>query len=98
VKKRIGELERKAETDFAGWQFDGGYVEPDKEADRLRIYFDERPGGPVRPELKSNSFKWSPKAGAWQRQLTADAFYAAGRIRCIQPLTGEKPAGLQGKG
>ncbi len=98
VKKRIGELERKAETDFAGWEFKGGYVDPDKEADRLRIYFDEKPDEPVRSELKSNGFKWSPKAGAWQRQLTANAFYAAGRIQCIQPLTGEKPSELQGKG
>lgn len=98
VKKRIEELTRKAETDYVGWEFDGGYVEPCKEDNRLRIYFDEKPGEDVRSELKSNSFKWSPKAGAWQRQLTANAFHAADRIQCIQPLTGEKPTELQRKG
>ncbi len=97
VKQRIGELERKAETVYAGWEFDGGYAEPCKEDNRLRIYFDEKPDEAVRSELKSNSFKWSPKAGAWQRQLTANAFYAADHIACIQPLTGEKPTELQRK-
>ena len=95
VKQRIGELERKAETVYAGWEFDGGYAEPCKEDNRLRIYFDEKPDEAVRSELKSNGFKWSPKAGAWQRQLTANAFHAADRIACIQPHTGERPAGLQ---
>ena len=98
VRKRIEELTRKAKTDYVGWEFDGGYVEPCKEDNRLRIYFDEKPNEDVRSELKSNSFKWSPKAGAWQRQLTANAFHAADRIRCIQPLTGEKPSELQRKG
>lgn len=97
VKKRIEELERKAGTNYAGWEFDGGHVEPDKEDNRLRIFFEEKPDESVRSELKSNGFKWSPKAGAWQRQLTANAFYAADRIACIQPLTGEKPTELQRK-
>ncbi len=97
VKKRIEELERKAETMYTGWEFDGGHVEPCKEDNRLRIYFDEKPDEDIRSELKSNGFKWSPKAGAWQRQLTANAFYAADRIACIQPLTGEKPTELQRK-
>lgn len=97
LKKRIEELEHKAETDFVGWQFDGGYVEPDKEDNRLRIFFDEKPDEGIRTILKSNGFKWSPRAGAWQRQLTANAFYAADHISCIQPITGEKPSELQRK-
>lgn len=97
VKKRIEELERKADTDFVGWQFEGGYVEVNKEDNRLRIFFDEKPDEEIRSILKSNSFKWSPKANAWQRQITANAFYAADRIACIQPLTGEKPSELQRK-
>lgn len=97
VKQRIEELERKAETVYVGWEFEGGHVEPDKTDNRLRIYFDEKPDEDIRSALKSNSFKWSPKAGAWQRQLTANAFYAADNIACIQPLTGEKPTELQRK-
>ncbi len=97
MKKRIEELERKADTDYTGWEFGGGYVEVNKEDNRLRIFFEEKPGEAARSELKSNGFKWSPKAGAWQRQITANAFHAADRIRCIKPLTGEKPSDLQKK-
>lgn len=97
VRQRIDELSRKAETVYVGWEFEGGYVEPCKEDNRLRIYFDEKPDEAVRSELKSSGFKWSPKAGAWQRQLTANAFYAADSIPFIQPLTGEKPTELQRK-
>lgn len=98
VKERIAELERKAETVYTGWEFDGGHVEPDKEADRLRVYFDAKPDEETRAELKGNGFKWSPKAGAWQRQLTANAFRAADRMQCIRPLSGEKPTELQRTG
>lgn len=98
VKKRIEELERKAETTYTGWEFNGGHVEPDKEANRLRIFFDEKPDKAVCSELSHSGFKWSPRANAWQRQLTANAFYAADRIACIQPLTGEKPTELQKTG
>ena len=97
VKKRIEELERKADTDYTGWKFGGGYVEVNREDNRLRIFFEEKPGEAARSELKSNGFKWSPKAGAWQRQITANAFHAADRIQCIKPLTGEKPTDLQRK-
>lgn len=97
VKKRIEELERKADTDYAGWEFGGGFVEVNKEDNRLRIFFDEKPDENIRSELKSNGFKWSPKANAWQRQITANAFYAADHIACIQPVTGEKPSELQRK-
>ncbi|MBD5402226.1 DUF3560 domain-containing protein [bacterium] len=95
IKKRIEELERKSQTAYVGWEFDGGHVEPDKEDNRLRIYFDGKPDEETRSDLKHNGFKWSPKNAAWQRQLTANAFRAADRIACIQPLTGEKPSELQ---
>ena len=97
VRKRIEELERKAETTYTGWEFDGGYVEVNKEDNRLRIFFDEKPDEEIRSILKSNGFKWAPKANAWQRQITANAFYAADHIACIQPVTGEKPSELQRK-
>lgn len=30
--------------------------------------------------LKSNGFRWSPNAGAWQRQLNSNGLYACRRI------------------
>ena len=78
-----------------GWEFDGGKVEANTEANRLQIFFEDKPDEATREALKSNGFRWSPKAGAWQRQLTSNAYYAADYVKAIAPLTGEKPTELQ---
>lgn len=78
-----------------GWEFDGGTVEINRVANRLQIFFEGKPDAAVRDELKSNGFRWSPKAGAWQRQLNDTTIRVADRIKCIQPLSGEKPSALQ---
>ena len=49
----------------------------------------------ARDELKANGFRWAPSVGAWQRQLNKNAYYAAGYISCIQPISGEKPIDVQ---
>ncbi|WP_196028922.1 YodL domain-containing protein [Longicatena caecimuris] len=95
VKSRIADLSKKQEIGYVGWEFEGGKVEANTEANRLQIFFDEKPDEATRAELKSNGFRWSPKEGAWQRQLTDNAYYAANSIKSIQPLSGEKPTDLQ---
>ena len=95
IKGRIADLTKKQETAYAGWEFDGGMVEANKEDNRLQIYFEEKPDEKTRETLKENGFRWSPKAGAWQRQLNDNAIYAADRIKCIQPLSGKSPTEIQ---
>ena len=95
VKDRIKSLSQQKEIGFVGWEFDGGKVEANIEANRLQIFFEDKPDEATREALKSNGFRWSPKAGAWQRQLTSNAYYAADYVKSIQPLTGEKPTELQ---
>lgn len=95
LKKRIEELQHREEAVFSGWQFDGGKVEVNKQDNRLQVFFDGKPDEATRTELKRGGFKWAPSVGAWQRQITANAFYAANDIKAIQPLTGEKPTDLQ---
>ena len=95
IKGRIAELTRKQETAYAGWEFDGGTVEMNREDNRLQIFFEEKPDEQTRETLKENGFRWSPKAGAWQRQLNDNAIYAADRIKCIQPLSGKSPTEIQ---
>ena len=73
----------------------GGKVEANREDNRLQIYFEEKPDEKTRETLKENGFRWSPKAGAWQRQLNDNAIYAADRIKCIQPLSGKSPVEIQ---
>lgn len=43
---------------------------------RLQLFFDDKPSDEVRNILKRSSFKWSPKNGAWQRQLTDNAVHS----------------------
>ena len=95
VKDRIKSLSQQKEIGFVGWEFDGGKVEANTEANRLQIFFEDKPDEATREALKSNGFRWSPKAGAWQRQLTSNAYYAADYIKAIAPFTGEKPTEIQ---
>ena len=97
IRGRIEQLKQHEEKSFVGWEFDGGRVEANKTDNRLQIFFDEKPDDAARAELKANGFKWAPSAGAWQRQLNNNAYYAAGYVSCIQPVTGEKPIDLQRK-
>ena len=95
LKDRITALTRRKELGYVGWEFDGGRVEANTADNRLQIFFDEKPDKEIREELKGNGFRYAPSAEAWQRQLNDNAIYAADRIQCIQPLTGERPTELQ---
>ena len=95
IKGRIAELTRKQETAYAGWEFDGGTVEMNREDNRLQIFFEEKPDEQTRETLKENGFRWSPKAGAWQRQLNDNAIYVADRLSCIRPISGKSPVEIQ---
>lgn len=95
VKERIETLTRSAELGYVGWEFDGGRVEANQQDNRLQIFFEGKPDEATRDALKGEGFRWSPRAGAWQRQLNDNAIRAADRIKYIQPLTGEKPTQLQ---
>ena len=95
IRGRIEQVRQHEETNFAGWEFDGGRVEANKADNRLQVFFDGKPDEAARDELKANGFRWVPSVGAWQRQLNKHAYYAAGYISCIQPISGEKPIDVQ---
>lgn len=97
LKKRISLLERREETGFVGWQFEGGEAVANGEENRLQLLFDEKPSEEQRGKLKSWGFRWSPSNKAWQRQLNGNAIYAAGQIDFIKPLDGKTPRELQPK-
>ncbi|MCE5342777.1 MAG: hypothetical protein LLF96_04200 [Eubacteriales bacterium] len=69
--------------------FDGLRVEEDAADNRIRLYFDEKPGEETRSLLKSHGFRWSPNAGAWQRQLNGNGRYSAQQVveKLITPLS-----------
>ena len=97
IKRRIENLEANQDTEFVGWQFEGGEAVINKEKNRLQLLFDEKPSEEQRTTLKANGFKWAPSDKAWQRQLNTNAFYAANRIDFIKPESGEKLTDLQPK-
>ena len=97
LRQRIEEVSRTQNTEYVGWDFPGGHVEADKEDNRLRLYFDEKPTEEQRSKLKFNGFKWAPSVGAWQRQLNDNAIYAASRLDFLRPESGESPTALQPK-
>jgi hypothetical protein len=88
LERRIQELSYNKEVGFSSWDFEGGYAEANTDMNRLQLYFDEKPDEQRRTVLKSNGFKWAPSQGAWQRQLTDNAIYSAGRIDFIRPSDG----------
>ena len=97
LRQRIEEVSRTQSTEYVGWDFPGGRAEADKEDNRLRLYFDEKPSEEQRSKLKCNGFKWAPSVGAWQRQLNDNAIYAAARIDFLRPESGESPTAIQPK-
>ena len=95
IKERIQSLSVNKEELYTGWEFAGGRAEINVKDNRLQFFFEDKPDGKIRDELKANGFRWSPKASAWQRQLNSNAIYAADAISSIKPLSGERVIELQ---
>ena len=84
VQARLDELDKRAQqvqedTSAGTTKFEGGEIVRNLDADRLQIIFDDKPNEDTRAALKANGFRWSPRFGAWQRQLTRNAEIAARR-------------------
>ena len=97
LKGRIEQLTRAREVCYQGWEFDGGRVVANMENNRLQVFFDEKPDEETRQDLKGHGFRWARSEGAWQRQLTGNAIYAAKQVKAIQPLDGSDPVKIQPK-
>lgn len=69
-----------AEAEDKEIAFNGGRVVMCNADERMRFYFDEMPSAEVLALMKRKAFKWSPKNGAWQRQLTANCKFDTKRI------------------
>lgn len=83
TEKRLKDLESrkaKADSNTGGSSFNGGSIIRNAEANRLQIKFDSIPDAATRQQLKSSGWRWSPKNGVWQRQLTDNAERSAKQI------------------
>lgn len=82
LQARVRQVERKCERIDAAdepvaREVGDVKVVEDHADDRLRLIFPGKPEPKVISALKSHGFRWSPSNGAWQRQLTQNARYAA---------------------
>lgn len=80
LEARLAELDKLQATPTASREVNGVQVVENTTDNRLRLIFPDKPDEATRALLKSNGFRWSPRAGAWQRQLTNNARYAAREI------------------
>lgn len=80
VKDRLKQLEKMDKLQMNDYYFNNGEVRFDKEDNRVKIFFDEKPSQEVIEELKSHAYRWSPKGLCWQRKLTPDAIYMTKRL------------------
>ena len=97
LQNRIAEIAHNREVGFAGWKFEGGEAVVNTELNRLQLIFDERPTAEQCAVLKHKGFHWSPREGAWQRQLNDNAIYALNYVDFVKPLDGRRPTELQPK-
>lgn len=51
--------------------------------DRLQLFYDGKPDDDTIRKLKGEAWRWSPRNGCWQRQLTYNATWSAARILAI---------------
>lgn len=85
TKERIAELERLKEEAAKPVEnkypaVDGVEVVENADEMRIQLIFGEKPDEETRTLLKSNGFRWSPRFGAWQRQLNDNGIRAAKRV------------------
>jgi len=66
-------LKDKSERESTEFVCKGLTVISNFKDDRYQFIFDEKPSAEIIAELKHLAFKWSPRSGAWQRQMTDNA-------------------------
>ena len=83
IQTRLDELNKAQAAAASGPvedQHDGYTYRENNEIMRVQFIFPGKPDDETRAMLKENGFRWAPSQGAWQRQLTANAKYAAHRV------------------
>jgi len=67
IKARIEQLQKTQNAPVTEVQTAAGIrVEEDPPANRVRVFFPDKPAESIRSELKKNGFRWAPSVGAWQ--------------------------------
>ena len=79
IEARIKQLETRATTPAKADEQIGDVTIQERD-NRVQLIFPGKPSDAIRSELKSNGFRWSPMAGAWQRLPSEWAWHMARSI------------------
>ena len=90
LKQRIESLKHHQEIDYPGWEFEGGKVVANKEANRLQVLFDEKPDADIRSELKSSGFR---HPAPYRRETFPAPAKGTGREKALYPVTAQRESG-----
>lgn len=84
IRQRIEGLKREKSRESTEQEIECGglavTIMENVEEMRLQLFFEDKPEPEVRDLLKAEAFKWSPRNGCWQRQLTDNARSATRRV------------------
>ena len=82
TKTRLEKLEKvkRCETTEQRFECIGINVKENVKEMRIQLFFEGKPNQEIRNILKKRAFKWSPRNGCWQRQLTDNARYATKKV------------------
>lgn len=87
LKERYEQIERRQAKDAANgerrWDFDGGYVLDNPDADRYQVFYPGKPPSDVIAKLKSWGLRWTPSAGCWQAYRSPNGKYAVKTVTGI---------------
>ena len=80
LKKRLESVSRLKSTPTKEYTIGEVRIVENTEANRLQVFFPEKPSEEVRKELKSNGFRWASIAACWQSYLNDRQKYRIERI------------------
>jgi hypothetical protein len=80
TRLRLESLEAKAGDETTEKMVGEVRVRDDVDENRLQLFFPHKPAKAVIEVLKANGFRWSPTNGAWQRQRSTQANWAAENV------------------
>lgn len=91
AENRIKSLQAAQNRGTVSEKHDNYSYKEDPDDNRIHFVFNGKPDPKVRDILKGNGFKWSPSRGAWVRQMTPNARWAAKRVKeQLNALQGNK--------
>lgn len=80
LKKRLESVTRLKSTPTKEYTIGEVRIVENTEANRLQVFFPEKPSETARKELKSNGFRWASIAACWQSYLNERQKYRIERI------------------